>query len=162
MDTNSLDLELLVRRAQQGDAAEICNVVRNSIIELCLEDHKGDAEILSRWLETKTAENVLRWLASPANINLVATRRETILAAGCVTLSGEVVLDYVSPTARFQGATSALLAEMEAVTKHAGGDVCFLNSTITARRFYQNRGYIERASPVSKFGLKTWPMIKRL
>ena len=162
MGANSRNHVLHIRRAEPKDAADICSVVRSSILELCFEDHHDDELILSRWLENKTTEHVLCWIANPSNINFVAVRKEVILAAGCVTIAGEVILNYVSPTARFQGVSSALLAEMEAATRSAGGDACVLNSTTTAHSFNQRRGYTERASPVLKFGLTTWPMIKRL
>jgi len=162
MGANSRDHQLHIRRAEPNDAADICRVVRSSIVELCFEDHHDDELVLSRWLENKTTENVLRWIANPNNLNLVAARKELMLAAGCVTVSGEIILNYVSPNARFKGVSSMLLAEMEAATSSAGGNACVLNSTATAHRFYQRRGYTERASPVLKFGLMTWPMIKRL
>ncbi|QUD86123.1 GNAT family N-acetyltransferase [Phenylobacterium montanum] len=151
-----------IRPARAAEAADICAVVRASIIELCVEDHHGDPEILAAWLANKTPENVARWLANPANINLVAVEGEAILAAGCVTTGGEVILNYVSPAARLRGVSTALLAALEDEARRQGCTACDLDSTTTAHRFYAARGYADRTEPVTKFGLTAWPMRKTL
>jgi GNAT superfamily N-acetyltransferase len=153
---------VLVRLATIEDAASICAVVRRSITELCVEDHHNDERILSQWLAGKTPDNVRLWLTNPRNINLLAVRDGAVLGASCVTTGGEIILNYVSPDNRFQGASSALLAAMEAVARGSGLERCVLDSTSTARRFYQNRGYVPRAAPSSKFGLTAWPLMKSL
>jgi GNAT superfamily N-acetyltransferase len=151
-----------IRPARPEEAAAICAVVRASIIELCFEDHRGDPAILGAWLANKTPDNVVRWLANPVNLNLVAAEGDRVLAAGCVTTGGEIVLNYVSPTARFAGVSSALLAAMEDAARAHGASVCNLDSTTTAHRFYGGRGFSDRAPPVTKFGLTAWPMSKVL
>ena len=153
---------MIIRPALQADADQICAVVRASILELCHADHHGDPEILRLWLANKTPENVLGWLASPDTINLVAIDGAAMLAAGCVTRSGEVVLNYVSPGARFRGVSSDLLAALEEQARAAGNDRCTLDSTVTARRFYLSRGYQEAGAPGEKFGLTSYPMTKGL
>src|SRR5215469_17047263 len=117
-----------VRQATLADASDICRAVRGSIIELCFADHQGDPEILARWLANKAPDNVSRWLSNTRNINLVATDGGAVLAAGCVTVSGEIILNYVSPAARFQGVSSALLAHMETAARQHGNRRCTLES----------------------------------
>ncbi len=153
---------MIIRPARDDDADQICAVVRASIVELCHDDHHGDPEILKLWLANKTPENVLGWLANPDNLNLVAIDGETVLAAGCVTRSGEVVLNYVSPQARFRGVSSELLEALEQQVRAAGNAGCRLDSTVTARRFYLARGYQPAGAPGEKFGLTSYPMIKVL
>ncbi len=41
---------MLIRRARPDEAAEICDVLRRSIAELCGADHHDDPAILRRWL----------------------------------------------------------------------------------------------------------------
>lgn len=151
-----------VRAAAPEDAAEICAVVRASIIALCGADHHDDPQILKAWLANKTPEDIARWIADPDNINLVVAQEGAILAAGCVTVGGEVVLNYVRPAERFRGASSALLTALEAAARGAGNLVCRLDSTATAHRFYQARGFEDCAPPTRKFGLTAWPMRKTL
>jgi len=152
-----------IRKAVASDAPEICSVVRASIIELCFADHKGDPQFLAPWLANKTPDHVAHWLANPMNIILVAENGGAVLAAGCVTLSGEIRLNYVAPAARFQGVSSALLAEMEATAARHGNCICTLESTGTAHRFYERRGFHDAAAAaVGKFGLTTYPMSKAL
>jgi GNAT superfamily N-acetyltransferase len=80
-----------------------------------------------------------------------------------VTDSGEILLNYVSPDARFRGASSALLAGLEARAAGRGARQCTLISTETARRFYRARGYEEIGAPVRKFGIDSgFPMAKVL
>jgi GNAT superfamily N-acetyltransferase len=152
-----------IRRAEALDAAAICAVVRASITDLCVPDHKGDADILERWLDNKTPQTVARWIANPDNVMLVAVEGEHVLAAGCIKRSGEIVLNYVATEARFRGASSAMLEALEAEARELGLQRCTLESTTTAHRFYLSRGYVDVAGcDYGKFGLACLPMEKRL
>jgi GNAT superfamily N-acetyltransferase len=151
-----------IRLAAAMDIVKICEVVRASITGLCLADHKGDPDILARWLANKTPANVALWLANPSNVNLVADEDRAILAAGCVTVFGEVLLNYVSPAARFRGISSALLAGLEAAALREGNSRCVLASTATAHSFYKKRGYLDAGAPDQKHGLIIFPMAKAL
>jgi len=151
-----------IRTATLDHAPAISEVVKRSIRELCVADHRNDPHILARWLAGKTPEDVARWLASPANITLVAVEANTILAAGCVTLAAEVILNYVSPDARFRGVSRAMMAALEAVARRNGATLCRLDSTLTALRFYEAIGYGEAAPPAGKHGMTIRPMSKRL
>lgn len=151
-----------IRLAGPQDATALCEVVRRSITELCIADHKNDPEILSRWLENKTPENVIQWLANPDATILVAIELDAVLAAGCVTRAGEIVLNYVSPDARFRGVSRALLHALEETAQRNGNSVCRLDSTMTALRFYGGAGYVQAGEPIRKFGLEGYPMMKPL
>ena len=151
-----------IRRATIADATAICDIVIRSIRELCIEDHKDDPDILALWLANKTPENVARWLETPANTNLVAIEGAFVLGAGCVTTAGEITLNYVSPDARFRGVSRALVAALEAAARQNGNRSCRLESTATARRFYQGAGYVDSRAPMQKHGLTTYPMSKDL
>jgi hypothetical protein len=151
-----------IRPAAATDIAQICAVVRASITELCFADHKGDPDILARWLANKTPANAGLWLSNARNINLVADEDGAVIAAGCVTVFGEVLLNYVSPAARFCGVSSALLAGLEAAAREKGNARCRLESTVTAYRFYKERGYLDAGAPGGKHGLTTFPMTKAL
>jgi GNAT superfamily N-acetyltransferase len=141
-----------IRDAQVEDAPRACEVLRRSISELCVADHGNDLTILTRWLNNKTPENVASWIARLDNSVLVAVEHGTILAIGSVTDAGEVTLNYVSPDARFQGISRALLSALETRAVERGNSRCTLTSTETARRFYQANGYVEDGRGEGKFG----------
>jgi GNAT superfamily N-acetyltransferase len=131
---------MLIRDAVAEDAPAACQVLRRSISELCVADHKNDPTILTRWLSVEGS---------------------TILAVGSVTNEGEITLNYVSPDARFRGVSRALLCALEARAIQRGNVRCTLTSTETARRFYHANGYVEDGTVAGKFGTcASYPMSK--
>jgi GNAT superfamily N-acetyltransferase len=154
---------MLIRRARPDEAAEICDVLRRSIAELCGADHHDDPAILHRWLANKSPKIVEGWIAHPDNFVLVAVEEETVLAVGIVRHDGEITCNYVSPDARFRGVSKAMLAQLEATARDQGNDVCHLISTETAHRLYLSAGYEDCGVPQGKFGTtSSFPMLKRL
>ena len=152
-----------IRDARREDAAEACAVIRRSILELCILDHRNDPGILQRWLANKTPERVAAWMCQPDHPVLVVVEAGAIVAVGAVRDSGEITLNYVSPDGRFRGFSRALLAELESRARQFGAETCTLNSTETARRFYRSSGYIEYGPPRPGFRADVaYPMIKRL
>ena len=51
-----------IRPALASDAVEAADLLRRSIIELCLPDHGNDAERLEHWLSNKTPKHFLKWI----------------------------------------------------------------------------------------------------
>jgi GNAT superfamily N-acetyltransferase len=140
-----------IRKAVLEDAAQACEVIRRSIVELCQDDHGNDPAILNKWLANKTPDNVRAWIAAPEGHMLVAVAGGEILGVAAVRSSGEVTLNYVSPASRFRGVSKALLQRLEATAVALGCDRCVLTSTVTARRFYLAAGYRELGPPTSGF-----------
>jgi ribosomal protein S18 acetylase RimI-like enzyme len=133
-------MSVTIRKATVGDAAQACAVIRRSIIELCRLDYASDDALLARWLANKTDENVARSIAQSRHF-LVADEDGTILGAASMSDAGKVLLNYVSPEARFRGVSKALMQALEEHAVAAGIAVCSLDSTQTALRFYQSLGY---------------------
>ncbi|WP_025060826.1 GNAT family N-acetyltransferase, partial [Sulfitobacter donghicola] len=131
------------------------NVLCRSIAELCIADHQGDAREIADWLSNKTEATWLSWLTrSDATVH-VAERATEIVGVGMIDSHGEVLLNYVRPDARFSGVSKELLASLENVATTEGNRKCVLESTKTAKKFYERCGY--RA--VNKTSLK---MVKLL
>ncbi|MBO0756659.1 MAG: GNAT family N-acetyltransferase [Bradyrhizobiaceae bacterium] len=151
-----------IRHAREEDAAAACRVIRRSITELCIIDHRNDPAILTSWLSNKTPEIFASWIKQLSNSVLVAIDDRIILGVGSVTDAGEINLNYVSPDARFRGVSRQLLGALEARTLERGNMRCTLTSTQTARRFYRDRGYLEDEVPIEKFGISGYPMWKSL
>jgi len=157
---------LQIRPARAADAAAACTVLRRSIAELCAVDHGGDAQFLAAWLANKTPENVAAWIADPGNVVYVAVGGDAIAGVASMTNAGMITLNYVSPDARFQGVSKALLAALERTAAELGLTQCRLESTKTARRFYQAAGYREQSGTASSCGANAQescrPMVKKL
>jgi GNAT superfamily N-acetyltransferase len=151
-----------IRDAVPEDAAVACQIMRRSIAELCVADHRNDPAILERWLRNKTPETFRSWIG-PGNSLLVVAEDDSIVAVGSITDAGEVTHNYVSPDARFRGVSTALLGALERRAIERRNELCTLKSTETARRFYLARGYCETGSADGKFGTTSgYPMTKRL
>lgn len=151
------------RPARPDEADEACIVLRRSIKELCKADHGDDPLRLGPWLANKTPENVAAWIRANPGGFLVAIGPDGIGAVGMVTLNGEIRLNYVSPSARFRGATKGLLRAMEAHAAKCGATACTALSTQTAHQFYQRCGYTDTGPPVQSFaGTLAFPVRRQL
>jgi GNAT superfamily N-acetyltransferase len=155
-------LSLVVRPATPEDAAAAARLMRASIRALCEADHGGDPDRIAAWCTNKTAAHFRRWLAAPATRLFVAELDGHLAAVGAVSTSGEVTLNYVAPRARFRGASSALLARLEAELAGRGHAEARLESTTTAHGFYLARGWEDGGPPIRHRDLPGQPMRKRL
>ena len=136
-------MSIVVRDALPEDAEPGTTVIRRSIAELCLADHKNDPAHLNEWLSNKTPEHFRAWRTQVGNSLLVAVGEGNILGVGAVTDAGQITLLYVSPAARFRGVSKALLVALEQRAASRGSTACTLRSSETARRFYLSSGYVD-------------------
>jgi len=156
-------MNAVVRQALSGDAAAATEVLRRSISVLCVSDHCNDPIRLEAWLQNKTVSNVTAWIGSADGYCVVACFDDAICGFGAMTLKGEVMLCYVDPAARFRGVSSALLDALEAKARLLGLAEVHLDSTVTARRFYEDRGYVAVGTTKQAFGaISCQSMAKRL
>ena len=154
---------IAVRPAVEADAPGACEAMRRSIRDLCAADHGDDPAALAAWLANKTPDHVRSWIASESSFSVVAVREEQVVGFGLIARSGELHLCYVHPEARFQGVSSAMLVALEERAALWGLDAVVLTSSLTARRFYERRGYRSCGEPVAVFGAqRAFPMIKDL
>jgi GNAT superfamily N-acetyltransferase len=152
-----------IRDARLEDADPACDVLRRSILQLCVADHGNDPTVLNAWLANKTTEIVAAWIGQKGNSLLLAVEGDAILAVGSVTDAGEITLNYVAPEARFHGVSRALLGALEARAIERGIGRCTLISTETAHRFYRSAGYRDDGAPTGKFGTSSgYPMSKQM
>lgn len=154
---------LNIRLAEREDAAGACLAVRQSIVELCIRDHGNDPASLQRWLANKTPEQVERWIDSNPDGCFVAEREGEVVGLGMINRDGFILLNYVAPSARFQGASKSLMAAMEERALAWGRDACRLRSTMTAHQFYQRLGYFDDGTPEPSFAhAVAYPMCRFL
>lgn len=143
-----------IRTAGLQDAHDACHVLRRSISECCVQDHRAQPEILQSWLGNKTPENVASWIASPSNYTLVALRDGELVGIALITQAGKLSLCYLLPEAQHAGIGKALLHGVEAQAREWGISVLRLHSTATARDFYARNGYILAGKEKSCYGVE--------
>lgn len=153
---------ITIRKAEPADVDAMSRVLIGSITELCLEDHKGNAEAIASWTANKTPESVARWVADPQLTMLVAEHGGEIAGVGALTAPDEIGLNYVAPAHRFMGVSRALLEAMEAAMRDRGVEIGRLNSSATARQFYRSAGWSDLDGPLSGRLVVGYPMEKRL
>ncbi len=156
-------MPLTIRRAVASDAAGACDAVRRSIRELCVKDHQGDGATIDAWLANKTDANFTRWITSDQHIAFVAEDAGRVVGFGLLDRAGSIALLYVSPDARIEGVSKALLTAMEDAARSVGVRTVTLDSSTTARRFYERAGYVAAGDPKKEFGTTTcFPMSKQV
>lgn len=127
-----------------------------------MADHGNNPIKVDGWLENKTEERFALWLSNDQLINAVAVRDGAIAGFGMATISGEVLLNYVSPDHRFGGVSAAILSNLEESLAARGIKELVLSSTETAHAFYKARGWRDQSSPEVEDGMKSYPMKKTL
>lgn len=98
-----------LRRGVPPYAATTCDVVRRSIQELCIADHRNDQATLAAWLANKHVQWFERLLSSETGTCVVAKLDRKPCGFGLLNHPGEICLLYVAPEARFMGVSSAFL-----------------------------------------------------
>lgn len=77
------------------------------------------------------------------NYYVVAEESGVLLGVAGMNDTGKIVLNYVSPDARFRGVSKALMQHLEDRALSLGLSECFLETNKTALRFYLSRGYVK-------------------
>lgn len=148
-------MSLEIRIAASTDAFAACNVLRRSISECCVLDHRNDPVILDAWLGNKTPQMVANWFSSPTNFSLVAVDDGDVVGVALLTGAGKLALCYLLPEARNKGAGKALLARMEQQASSWGVKALQLHSTATGEAFFVSQGYCHAGKVRSPYGVET-------
>lgn len=159
----TVDAPFHIRPATPADAAAAAELLRDSITQLCIEDHHYDPATLEQWLENKTPENVERWRLDPRNALLVADADGSLCGVALAASSGDIRLCYVMPGWQCAGVGRALLHALEAQAVAWGLGQLRAISTATARGFYERLDFISDGEPVRGSGItRGYPYFKRL
>jgi GNAT superfamily N-acetyltransferase len=150
-----------IRTATATDAASICEVIRKSISECCVADHRNDPVALSAWLENKTPENASSWVQSANTIAVIAASGNRLVGFA-LSAGNELALCYVVPEALYQGVGKALLQAIESRALAQGIRTLRLESTRTAQGFYARNGFVAAGPPQVWAGMEGLPMEKVL
>lgn len=155
-------MSLEIRIAALEDAVAACNVLRRSIAECCVLDHKNDPAILGAWLGNKTPQMVASWFESPTNYCVVALNDGEVIGVSLLTGAGKLALCYLLPEARGIGAGKAMLARVEETAANWGVKALQLHSTATGAEFFASHGYIRAGRVRSPYGVDTTFFWKQL
>ena len=140
------------RIAEHRDAEAAVSVLRRSITVLCVADHRNDPATLQVWLENKTVENFNAWMTSKNNFCVVTEVDAAVNGVGLISRGGDIQLCYVAPESQGRGFGSAILAALEDAACTWGVHKLRLESTVSARAFYENHGCISAGKPDRSFG----------
>jgi predicted N-acetyltransferase YhbS len=151
-----------IRAACASDAAVVCGLLRRSIVECCVEDHRNDEAILDSWLRNKNTETVTAWFSSPANFSVVATLGGEVVGVGLLTRKGKIALCHVVPEVRFTGTGKALLNALETQATAWRMPSVQVASTLGAQAFYLRNGYAPLRETESSFGIEATLFTKKL
>lgn len=142
-----------VHQANPKDAEAAVEVVRRSIEELCVADHRNDAATLAQWLANKTPENFRSWISDPDNFCVVAEADGRVSGVGLVHRSGEIRLLYLAPGSQRRDMGRAIHAALEEKARAWGLQKLHLDSTFLARPFYEALGYQATGESKPRFGV---------
>ncbi|SFL58094.1 GNAT family N-acetyltransferase [Rugamonas rubra] len=148
-------MSLEIRIAAATDASAACNVLRRSIEECCVSDHRNDPAILGAWLGNKNPATVASWFASPTNFSLVAVERGEVVGVALLTGAGKLALCYLLPEALRHGVGKALLQRMEQQACSWGVKALQLHSTASGEAFFASQGYVQAGKVRSPYGVET-------
>lgn len=154
-----------VRFAQATEAAQACDVVRESITHCCTLDHRDDPQVLAAWLANKTADRFAAWMTAPGAMAWGAYRGGdggARMVGFALLMQSKLALCYVVPQALHQGVGGALLQAAEDAARQVGVAAVELESTRTAEPFYRRHGYEPADAVLALAGLQAHPMRKRL
>lgn len=153
-----------IREANKSDSAQVCNVLRRSIIEVCGPDYKSQS-VIEEWLSNKTEDNIAQWIQSESTYSIVcADEKNTIVGFGLITLKGEILLIYLVPEALFKGNGKLMLQHMERRLSMDGvNELHTAVSSITAKEFYERNGFMQDG-PAQMVGEieGDFPLVKKL
>ena len=150
-----VSMSIEIRIAVAEDAFAACDLLRRSIVECCVEDHRNDPAILAAWLGNKTPEMVASWFAATRNFSIVAIEDDVLVGVALLTRAGKLSLFYLLPEALRQGVGTAMLARLEAQAQDWGIKSLQLHSTTTAAQFYARCGFIASGKVKSPYGVET-------
>ena len=150
---------IIVRAATLDDVDDMSDVLIASITALCVADHRNDPKAVSRWLANKRPAGIRKWFANPDNKLFVAELDGNIAAVGAISISREIIVNYVSPEHRFRGVSKVLLKTMEV---ELGPGEATLTSTATALRFYRRMGWTDAGEVESFGGMVAYAMHKAI
>ncbi len=138
-----------IRRFEDGDETELAAIIHRDFFEVNVRDYTLEA--LQYWASLYTPEYV-RALSQKAHMYVMA---EDAGLLGTCSISRESKSEsliealYVLPDRQGEGIASELLGAVERDKYFEDAEIVWVHSSITARTFYEKKGYLhETGEPV--------------
>lgn len=159
-----MDCEL--RIAEVRDSESICTTWIRSIREVCAPHYGNREDIIRFWCSGKTPEQIREMIESPDILMVVAVSpsHEIIGIGAYHRINSEILALYLAPEACGFGVGRKILRLLEKEAKSRGATRITLGSTLNARPFYENCGFVTtNAEPLLfKEVLPYFPMEKQV
>lgn len=162
-----MKIGLTTRAAVAADAEAVCTVLRQAILETCVDDHRHDQTILDAWLGNKHPAQIAAWLTVPANHMVVAESADEqgqlrIVGVALINQAGKLALCHVLPQAQRQGVGKALLEAAEAQARSWGVTTVRIHGTTNSQGFYAQFGYLNAGKDKTCYGVECDLLWKQL
>lgn len=132
----------MIKKASVNDANEACEVIVESIVEVCGPDYEEIPGYIEKWLSNKTPSTLRQWIEHDSNEFLISHNATgEINGVSCIGKNGEVFLCYVKSAALGKGIGKALVSKMKEVAANWGLSKIIAHSTVTAKDFYLSQGF---------------------
>ncbi len=149
-------MEIVIRKFKEPDAKALLEVHRASVQKTAAQDYTPD--ILEEWspiVDEKRIEKFLR--ENSADVRVVAEVDGRIVGFGeLVTTENLLGACYVHPEYGGKGVGKKILSKLEEIAREKGLTSLFMDSSLTAERFYNTHGYktLEYAEHALRSGRK--------
>ena len=157
---------LTTRAAVAADAEAVCTVLRQAILETCVDEHRHDQVILDAWLGNKHPAQIAAWMAAPANFMVVAEAAEDgvtrVVGVALINQAGKLALCHVLPQAQRRGVGKALLDAAEAQARRWGVSTVRIHGTVNSQAFYAQFGYLNAGKDKTCYGVECDLLWKQL
>ncbi|MVF14975.1 GNAT family N-acetyltransferase [Ketobacter sp. MCCC 1A13808] len=152
----------MIVEARVEHAQIVCEVIRDSITRLCVKDHQNNQCILDAWLSNKTPENCETWIKSQASKSFVVIEDETPIGISIIGNNGYIYLCYMHPEKVGLGFGKQLILACENHATLLGLERLKVDSSLTAKKFYEAQGFVRSGDPFVEDNLRSYPLCKQL
>ena len=152
----------MIVKAKSEYAQQVCDVIKQSIQVLCVSDHKNDSDIIDSWLSNKTVSNCRSWIESKQNKSFVMIEEGVVSGISMIGSNGYIYLCYVHPDKVGFGIGKSLLSACETQAFEWSLSEITVDSTLTAKSFYESQGFHKNGEPFLEQNLWSYPLVKKL
>ena len=152
----------MIIEARLEHTQSICDVIRQSITQLCFEDHHNKLSVLGPWLSNKTVDNCELWIENKESKSFVALEDQRPVGISMMGNNGYIFLCYVHPENVGFGIGKQLILSCEKQAMSLGLEEMNVDSSLTAKGFYQAQGFKSNGASFIEDNLRSYPLCKRL
>lgn len=149
-------------KAKKEFLSEMIDVINDSIINLCKNDHQNSDEHINNWLTERSLGNLEAKLFHEDSQAFICIEDSIIIGVVLIEKSGTLQLCYVHSEHAGKGVGRILLAASENQAREWGLNSINMVSTGTARDFYRSHGYLKNGDIVGCIGMPGYPLIKNI